>query len=84
MQVAIKVEIVHTIPDARQSVGPEAAERVKAALRGARLRREWAAYERLGAVAGPSERPLARLHGIPVVHAMGERGQWHHAYNYGW
>jgi hypothetical protein len=75
-QVAIKLEVAHTLPDSREPVGPERARAIKAALRGARLCREWAAYGRLGAVAGPGERPVARLHGVPLVHAMGARGAW--------
>lgn len=73
-QVAIKVELRHTHPDLRQPISPGAAQRIKAALRGARLRREWAAYKRAGAVAPPGGAAEARRHGLPVVHAIGEQG----------
>ncbi|GBF94065.1 hypothetical protein Rsub_07333 [Raphidocelis subcapitata] len=70
-QVAIKLELRHTLPDGRRPISPATAQHIKSALRGARLRREWAAYERAGAVAPPGGVAEARRHGLPLVHAFG-------------
>jgi hypothetical protein len=73
MQVAIKLEVCHTLPDKRRPIGPGHAQKIKAALRAARLGREWEVYSRLGAVAAPGRQLAgeARAHGVPVVHAWG-------------
>lgn len=64
--------MAHTLPDKTRPVSPDSARRIKAALRGARLQREWEVYSRLGAVAQPGQEPEARRLGVPTVHAVGE------------
>ena len=71
--VAIKLELCYTLADARAPVTAVRAQRIKAAMRAARLRREWVAYEALGAVAEPRAHAAARRYGIPLVHALGEQ-----------
>jgi len=71
-EVAIKLEVYHTLPDNAAPIGAKQSGQIKAALLAAKLQREWAVYSRLGAVSAPGQNPKARQHGVPLVHAWGE------------